>query len=53
MSENQTTGTSTNNTESERDKSETDEQTRKTEKKPPKVPNRGRTFDASGTEKRG
>lgn len=35
------------------DKSETEPENSKTEKKPPKVPNRGRTFDAPGTEKRG
>jgi hypothetical protein len=45
-------GNSTPSTGSD-DKSETEQENRKTEKKPPKVPNRGRTFDAPGTEKRG
>lgn len=45
-------GTPTESTGSD-DKSETAPQDRKTEKKPPVAPNRGRTFGASGTEKRG
>lgn len=45
-------GQHTENTESD-DKSETEQENGNTEKKPPRVPNRGRTFNATGTEKRG
>lgn len=45
-------GTPTTSTGSD-DKSETAQPSSNTEKKPPAVPNRGRTFDATGTEKRG
>lgn len=46
------TGTPTHSDESPEPKQETPAEKRETEKKPP-VPNRGRTFGATGTEKRG